>query len=108
MTISLEFNLINFDLLVTKEPGEVEFTQPVHLVKESVGTFEITVERKNGADGKVSIGYKTGDINAIEGKDYVGSSGELEFKHGEITKTITITVIDGEWSKKLKKKKRVF
>ncbi len=70
--------------------------QPVHLVKESVGKFEITVERKNGADGKVSVGYKTADINAIAGIDYIGCSGEIEFKHGEITKTITISVIDGK------------
>lgn len=53
------------------EPGEVEFSQPVHVIKESVGTYEIVVERKNGADGQVSIAYKTTDINAIAGHDYI-------------------------------------
>lgn len=55
------------------EPGEIEFSQPVYVVKESVGTYEVTVERKNGADGQVSIAYKTTDINAIANKDYVGT-----------------------------------
>jgi solute carrier family 8 (sodium/calcium exchanger) len=52
------------------EPGEVEFKEPVHVVKESVGTFDVLVERKNGADGNVSLKYKTSDINAIAGEDY--------------------------------------
>ena len=53
------------------EPGEIEFSQPVYVVKESVGTFEVQVDRKNGADGHVSVAYKTMDINAIKDKDYI-------------------------------------
>jgi solute carrier family 8 (sodium/calcium exchanger) len=77
------------------EPGEVEFKEPVHVVKESAGTFDVLVERKNGADGDVSIHYKTTDINAIGGKDYEPAEGVLEFKHGEVKKTIQIKIIDG-------------
>ena len=66
------------------------------MVKESVGTYDITVDRKNGADGQVSIAYKTVDINALAGKDYLSATGVLEFKHGEITKTIPITILDGK------------
>lgn len=54
------------------EPGEIEFSQPVYVVKESIGTFEVTVERKNGADGQVSVAFKTSDINAIADRDYMG------------------------------------
>lgn len=53
------------------EPGEIEFSQPVYVVKESIGTFEVTVERKNGADGQVSIAFKTSDINAVADRDYI-------------------------------------
>lgn len=56
--------------LYTLEAGEVEFAQPVFVVKESIGSIDIVVERKNGADGNVSIKYKTADINARGGKDY--------------------------------------
>ena len=53
------------------EPGEIEFSQPVYVVKESVGTFEVQVDRKNGADGQVSVAFKTTEINAIADKDYI-------------------------------------
>jgi hypothetical protein len=39
-----------------------------------VGTYDIVVDRKNGADGQVSIAYKTTDINAIAGKDYLSKN----------------------------------
>jgi len=42
------------------------------VVKESVGTFEVQVDRKNGADGQVSVAFKTTEINAISDKDFVG------------------------------------
>ena len=42
------------------------------MVKESVGTFEVQVDRKNGADGQVSVAFKTTEINAISDKDFVG------------------------------------
>lgn len=82
------------------EPGEIEFSQPVYVVKESIGTFEVTLERKNGADGSVSVGFKTSDINAIGDKDYITKNGVLDFKHGEITKTIPITIIDDKTADK--------
>ena len=56
-----------------KEPGEIEFSQPVYVVKESVGTFEVQVDRKNGADGKVTVAFKTTEINAIADKDYMSN-----------------------------------
>lgn len=82
------------------EPGEIEFSQPVYVVKESVGTFEVQVDRKNGADGQVSVAFKTTEINAIANKDFMARSGVLEFKHGEITKTIPITILDDQSAEK--------
>lgn len=82
------------------EPGEIEFSQPVYVVKESIGTFEVSVDRKNGADGVVSVAFKTTDINAIADKDYLTKTGTLEFKHGEMTKTIPITIIDDKTAEK--------
>ncbi len=51
----------------------MEFKEPVYVVKESIGVFEVLVERKNGVDGEVSVNYRTSDINARAGKDYEGS-----------------------------------
>ncbi len=41
-------------------------------MKESIGTFDVTVQRKKGASGQVALGYQTADINAVEEKDYIG------------------------------------
>jgi len=82
------------------EPGELEFSQPVYVVKESVGTFEVQIDRKNGADGQVSVDFKTTEINAVAGKDFIAKAGVLEFKHGEITKTIPITILNDQTAEK--------
>ena len=63
-----------------------------------VGYFQ--VDRKNGADGQVSVNFKTTEINAISNKDFLAKSGVLEFKHGEITKTIPITILDDQTAEK--------
>lgn len=52
------------------EPGVIEFEEPITLVKESVGKAEIKLVRVNGADGRVSVHYRTKDIDAIATKDY--------------------------------------
>ena len=50
--------------------------------------------RQNGADGDVSIKWRTIDKTAISGKDYTGGEGEIEFKHGETQRDIKIPIID--------------
>jgi solute carrier family 8 (sodium/calcium exchanger) len=82
------------------EPGEIEFIEPVSVIKESSGVFEVRLERKNGADGIVSVDYKTTDINAVSYKDYIPKTGTIEFKHGEQSKTIPITIIDDKTAEK--------
>ena len=50
--------------------------------------------RQNGADGDVTIKWRTIDKTAIGGKDYTGGEGEIEFKHGETRRDIKIPIID--------------
>ena len=52
------------------EPGSVEFEETIILVKESVGKAEIKVVRVNGADGRVTVHYRTKDIDAVGTRDY--------------------------------------
>lgn len=52
------------------QPGEVEFSQQVHLVKESIGEYVVKVERSKGCDGKVSVNYKVIQMSAINGRDF--------------------------------------
>lgn len=52
------------------EPGYVEFEETAYLVKESIGKAELKVVRINGADGRITVRYRTKDINAVATKDY--------------------------------------
>ena len=71
-------------LLHFSEPGTIQFEKRGILVKESCGDAEISVIRQNGADGKISVKWKTIDKTAINGKDYKGGEGVIEFNHGEV------------------------
>ena len=60
------------------EPGVIGFEDTIALVKESVGKAEIKVARVNGADGRVSVHYRTKDINAIATRDYERKSYKFD------------------------------
>ena len=53
-------------------------------MKESVGSAQIPVLRRNGADGEVSVGWRTIDKSAHDGQDFQGGEGVLVFKHAEV------------------------
>lgn len=55
-----------------------------HDLNESVGTYELKVQRYSGARGKVVLPYWTEDGTAKSGKDYEQMRGELEFENNEI------------------------
>ena len=64
------------------------------MVKESIGNAQLSIIRQNGADGDVSVKWRTIDKTAINGKDYNGGEGEIEFKHGETQRNLEIEIID--------------
>ncbi|CAF1160456.1 unnamed protein product [Rotaria sordida] len=76
------------------EPGFIQFEESITIVKESVGKAEIKVARVNGADGRVTVHYRTKDIDARARKDYQPADSELVFEHGEISKIIAIPIIN--------------
>lgn len=66
------------------------------MFKESVGKAVIPVTRVNGADGRVTLTWKTEDLSAIAGKDYEGGEGSITFEHGETKKSIEIAVFNDQ------------
>ncbi|CAM4792636.1 unnamed protein product [Rotaria magnacalcarata] len=76
------------------EPGFIEFEESITLVKESIGKAEIKLVRSNGADGRVSVHYRTKDIDAVATKDYEPAQSEIIFEHGEISKIIAISIMN--------------
>ncbi|XP_052770198.1 sodium/calcium exchanger 2-like isoform X2 [Mya arenaria] len=81
-------------ILNDDSPGTIQFEKPSYLFKESCGTARIPVQRVDGADGELRVHWKTKDLLAIRGRDYVEGEGEVVFKHGEVEKHIEITIND--------------
>ena len=87
------------------EPGVLGFfDEKEYTVAENCGTAELSVVRKDGADGVVTVHYETisgnGENIAHEGTDYVASSGIITFGHQELHKTIPVQIIDtGQYDK---------
>ena len=59
---------------------------------------EISIIRKNGSDGVVTVDYVTqelgkSDHTATPGKDYVHTEGTLTFEAGETTRVIKVPIV---------------
>ncbi|XP_029634589.1 sodium/calcium exchanger 3 isoform X8 [Octopus sinensis] len=91
----MQVTIINDD-----EPGVLEFTKPSVLVTESSRKVKIPVKRSNGADGHVSVKWKTKDMTAHAGVDYFGGEGELTFDNGEILKNVEVFIYDTKTAEK--------
>lgn len=85
----MEITILNDD-----EPGTIQFKKRGWLVTESIGNVAISVVRLNGADGEVSVKWRTIDKSAINGKDFIGGSGVLTFKHTEVEIHLEIPIVN--------------
>lgn len=63
--------------------GIFAFSSKDHDLVESVGTYEIKVQRYSGARGKVIVPFWTEDGTAKAGRDYEQLKGELVFDNNE-------------------------
>ena len=81
-------------ILDDDEPGTFQFEKRGHVVKESAGVARLSITRKGGADGEVTLKWRTKDKNAVNGKDYSGGEGEITFNHGETHRDLSIPIID--------------
>ena len=74
--------------------GQFEFNAATETVSEQALVATVTVLRKGGAFGNVTVNYATGNGTAIEPGDYTAKTGTLTFDVGETSKAITVPVID--------------
>jgi len=65
-------------------------------IVESVGVFELKVQRISGARGKVVIPFSTEEGTAKAGTHFEVVEGELEFENEETEKIIELAIIDEE------------
>jgi len=74
--------------------GLLAFELDELLVDESDGNVTLTVMRRHGAHGAVSVEWETKDGTAVTPNDYTAASGVLEFAHGQVSQTITVEIKD--------------
>jgi len=85
-----------------RNPGTLGFDAIGYSVREDAGEAVITVIRRNGKDGEVSVDYATTPYcchpwlnwTPTDGSDYVATSGTLVFADGETSKSFTIPILD--------------
>ena len=66
----------------------------VNPVPERAGEIVLNVYRQGRITGTATVHYSTTSGTAIEGKDFEGRSGILQFGDGEGFKTVTIPLLD--------------
>ncbi len=76
--------------------GMIAFSSATYNVKESGVSATITVTRTGGAQGAVQISYATvAGGTAVDGVDYVSTSGTLSWASGDATpKSFSVPIID--------------
>jgi len=75
-------------------PGTVSVDSVFYQAREDAGTAVISIIRRNGKDGEVSVDFTTSDWTATAGLDYVATSGTLVFADGETSKNFTLSILD--------------
>lgn len=83
-------------LFVERGPiaGDFRWTAANVEVAEGQGTFQLTIERVNFAEGPVTVSWSTADGSATLGIDFAGASGSVGLGDGETNETIQLTLFD--------------
>jgi hypothetical protein len=79
--------------ILDQNPPELQFNAPSYSVLRHVGHATVTVERVGNSDDAASVEYATSDGTAINGTDYLGTSGLLNFAPGDTTKSFSFTLL---------------
>ena len=78
----------------TSAAGSAQFEVNSIQIIEDVGIASITVLRKGGSTGNLTVGFATADVTAIAGQDYTSTSGTLSFASGETSKNIQVPILE--------------
>jgi uncharacterized delta-60 repeat protein/uncharacterized repeat protein (TIGR01451 family) len=77
------------------DSGSLEFSSAIYQAMENETNALVTVRRKGGTLGQVSVDYQTTlDGSAKANADYVPSKGTLTFQEGETFQTFLVPLID--------------
>jgi uncharacterized repeat protein (TIGR01451 family) len=75
-------------------PGELAFGAAAYVEQENNGFAAVTVNRRYGDDGEVSVDWRTQAGTATPGADYVESTGTVTFADGSVQELFEIPLLD--------------
>ncbi len=78
----------------TGAAGNAQFSVSATQVHEDSGFLNLTVLRKGGSTGNLTVEFATADGTAIAGQDYTSTSGTLTFSNGETSKSFPVQITD--------------
>ena len=84
-------NIVNVDSY-----GQIQFSSPIYSVKKFGGFALIPVVRVGGSAQSVSVNYHTvdGSASSVANQNFVATNNTLTFNVGEVSKFITVPIID--------------
>ncbi|NOS67503.1 MAG: hypothetical protein HOO67_04035 [Candidatus Peribacteraceae bacterium] len=86
------------DEAIASGTGTVLFSSDTYTHSQSAGgSALVTVYRRGGYGGTVTVTYATSDSTAIANADYTSTSGTLTFAPGESNKTFSVPIIAGKF-----------
>ncbi|PNW76872.1 hypothetical protein CHLRE_11g479600v5 [Chlamydomonas reinhardtii] len=77
------------------DAGVIGFELPDYEVafNEKRTFAEVTLVRRRGADGRVTVDYETQDLSAVAGDDYVAAKGTVVFESGEKSARVRLQLL---------------
>ncbi len=86
---------INDDDTPPPSAGVVEFAQSTYNFAEAAGTATLVATRTDGANGMISVYYRTTDGTATGGQDYTPTTNAMTWPDGDTApKNIVITILN--------------
>ena len=83
------------DLGIEPSGGRIRFAMPLAEVFESAPAATAQVERVSASAGMVSVAYRTLSDTAVEGADFVSSTGSVSWSDGEAApKPIVVPIVN--------------
>lgn len=91
-TIRFALAVLLYTAAAQAAPGIVEANSAD--VRENEGSVTVSVQRRHGSEGLVTVDYATRSGSAVAGTDFTPVAGTLTFDEGETVKYVTIAIID--------------
>ncbi|KGL80526.1 Integrin beta-4 [Tinamus guttatus] len=86
--------LVNITIIKEQVSSLITFLQPTYTHSRFDKVAKIPVVREIIDDGKSQVTYRTRDLTAKDGRDYVFTEGDLVFQPGETRKEVQVPLLE--------------